>query len=400
MPPPSLMDSSPLPALRRPPLHACTGLRFFAAMGVVAYHFYCPPCEPSGPSLLANLFEAGFTTVSLFFVLSGFILAYNYLGERGGFVGTVRDFYRARFARIYPIYLLALVVDLPLFLHFLRQAEPAATAGETARISVATLTLTQAWLELDRPTWNNMAWTLSAEAFFYALFPFLGLKLARQRSGRLLGIAVFAWLLGASFALADMLFTNLSTGDSTSLVGRGLYVWSQLPRHLIPLTRLPEFVLGMCLGLLFCRRTSPGSQALRTAGLLGTLAALFALLLWLPPKPSPLVQMGVLVPLFALIIWLLAGGVAWQGLKLSSRPLVLLGGASYALYLLHGSMMNYALALNTRTLTLPHNLVALLLVPLAVAGSILLFKRLEEPAREWLRHLGRTRPVAKIEGVR
>lgn len=376
----------PSPPLRRPPLHACTGLRFLAAMGVVAYHFYCAPCEPGVPGFLGQLFQAGFTAVSLFFILSGFILAYNYLGERGGFVGTTRDFYRARFARIYPIYLLALVVDLPLFLHALRAAEPAATPGEVARICTATLTLTQAWLELGRPTWNIMAWTLSTEAFFYALFPLLGPWLARQGSRRLLGLAVGAWLLGTTPMLAASAGAWLGV-EGSSLAGRGLFAWSQLPVELIPVARLPEFVLGVCLGLLFCRRTRPARQPWRTAGLLATCAAIAALLILSPGKPSSLMQAGALVPLFALLIWQLAGGVAGDGLKLGTRPLVLLGGASYALYIVHGSLINYALALNTRTLSLPHNLLALLLVPLAVAFSVFLFKAVEEPARGWLRSL-------------
>jgi peptidoglycan/LPS O-acetylase OafA/YrhL len=379
------MASPPIPPPRRPPLHACTGLRFFAAMGVAGYHFYCPPCVPGAPGFLDKLLQAGFTTVSLFFVLSGFILSYNYLGERGGFVGTMRDFYRARFARIYPIYLLALVVDLPLFLRVLAQAEPAATPGEVARICTATLTLTQGWLELGRPTWNVMAWTLSAEAFFYAVFPWVGRWLARQSSPRLLCVAVGAWLLGASPFFAGELVSWLGAEGSASPGVRVLLAWGQLPFQLIPLMRLPEFILGICLGLLFCRRTSQGRESWRTVGLLATSALIATVIILLPPKPSSLVQMGVLVPLFALCIWLLACGVSGNGLSLGTRPLMQLGGASYALYLLHGSMMGYALALNTRTFALPHNAVALLLVPIAVAISLFLFWFVEEPARRWLR---------------
>lgn len=385
MAPSAFMASSPAPALRRPPLDACTGLRFFAALGVVSYHFYCPPCEPNAPAFLGNLFRAGFTTVSLFFVLSGFILAYNYLDERGGFIGTTRDFYRARFARIYPIYLLALAVDLPLFLRLLSHAEPAAAPGEVAQICAATLTLTQAWLEGGRPVWNTMAWTLSAEAFFYALCPFLGVWLARQSSRRLLAVAVSAWVLGVAPFLAGELASSLGAQGTGSLTVRVLTVWSELPSLLVPLLRLPEFVLGLCLGLLFCRRTRQGSQAWRTAGLLTTAGTIAAVLILLPPTPSAIVQMGVLVPLFAVCIWLLACGVAWKGLGMGTRPLLLLGGASYALYLTHGSLMGLALAVNTRTLTLPHNTVALLLAPATVAASIVLFQFVEEPARRWLR---------------
>lgn len=393
MGPLAFMASSPAPALRRLPLDACTGLRFFAALGVVGYHFYCPPCEPNAPGFLGNLLRAGFTTVSLFFVLSGFILAYNYLDEQGRFIGTARDFYRARFARIYPIYLLALALDLPLFVRLLSQAEPAAPPTEVARICAATLTLTQAWLEGGRPVWNTMAWTLSAEAFFYALFPFLGVWLARQSSRRLLAVAVSAWVLGVAPFLAGALASGLGAQDTSSLTVRLLTAWSQLPSQLVPLLRLPEFVLGLCLGLLFCRRTRQGSQSWRTAGLITTVATIAAVLILLPPTPSAIIQMGALVPLFALCIWLLACGVAWSGLGLATRPLLRLGGASYALYLTHGSLMGFALALNTRTLALPHNAVALLLAPIAVAGSILLFQLVEEPARNWLRKAPRA--VAK-----
>lgn len=380
------MASSLSPALRRPPLHACTGLRFFAALSVVAYHFYCAPCQPAVPEFLGKLFHAGFTTVSLFFVLSGFILAYNYLGEWGGFVGTAREFYRARFARIYPIYLLALAVDIPLFLRTVHQAAPAVTSGELARICVSTLTLTQSWFDLTtRPTWNLMAWTLSIEALFYAVFPFLGPWLARQSSRRLLGAAVALWLLGTTPFVSADLAAKLDTDGALPLMAQALRAWSQYPAWLLPVARLHEFVIGICLGLLFCRRAPGGSHAVRTAGLLATCAALATVIILLPPYPSLAVQMGVLVPLFALSIWLLARGVSGNGLMLGTRPLVLLGGGSYSLYLLHGSLMSYALAVNTRTLALPHNLVALLLAPLAVGLSLLLFLRVEEPARHWLR---------------
>jgi peptidoglycan/LPS O-acetylase OafA/YrhL len=382
----------PAEALRRAPLHALTGLRFLAALGVVGYHFYNPSQGPTAPRAISHLLQAGSHMVGLFFVLSGFILAYNYLGERGGLVGTKWDFYRARFARIYPIYLLALVVDLPLFLHYLRLSEPAATPGETAGIGAATLTLTQAWLNTGRPPWNTMAWTLSVEAFFYAVFPVLGAWLARQGSRRLMGVAAGAWLLGTTPSLA----AELVEPGAASLLVQRLLTWSQHPSSVIVVVLLPQFIVGVCLGVLFCRRMRPGSQALRTAGLLGTVAALAGLIIFLPPKPSALVSSAAFLPLFALCIWLLACGVAWNGLKLGSRPLVLLGGASYALYLIHGSMMGYALAVNTRALKLPHNIVALLMVPVVVAASIFLFKRVEEPARHWLRSLSRVRPAAPV----
>ena len=71
-----MASTPPLASLRRPPLHACTGLRFIAALGVVGYHFYNPSQSPTAPRALSHLLQAGFNMVGLFFVLSGFILAF------------------------------------------------------------------------------------------------------------------------------------------------------------------------------------------------------------------------------------------------------------------------------------------------------------------------------------
>lgn len=57
--------------------------------------------------------EHGYLAVSFFFILSGFILTYNY-ADRWPSV-SLREYLLARFARIYPIYLLALLLELPFF---------------------------------------------------------------------------------------------------------------------------------------------------------------------------------------------------------------------------------------------------------------------------------------------
>src|SRR5690242_15865960 len=93
---------------RRPPLRALTGVRFMAAFYVVAYHSL-PFLKshyrlyPAVEQFLSN----GYLAVGFFYLLSGFILAYTYEGK----IGNLREYMRylvARFARIYPVYLLAL----------------------------------------------------------------------------------------------------------------------------------------------------------------------------------------------------------------------------------------------------------------------------------------------------
>jgi peptidoglycan/LPS O-acetylase OafA/YrhL len=61
---------------------------------------------------MAPVVNAGYASVSFFILLSGFVLAYNYAARaRTGELDKVR-FWKARFTRLYPIYLLSLLLSL------------------------------------------------------------------------------------------------------------------------------------------------------------------------------------------------------------------------------------------------------------------------------------------------
>src|SRR5271170_2509476 len=98
--------------MRKPaPLKALTGLRCFAAVNIVLFHF----SNPQWFGLLAPVVNAGFISVSYFILLSGFVLAFNYAGRaRAGELDRVR-FWKARFTRLYPIYLLSLLLSWRMF---------------------------------------------------------------------------------------------------------------------------------------------------------------------------------------------------------------------------------------------------------------------------------------------
>jgi peptidoglycan/LPS O-acetylase OafA/YrhL len=93
----------------RPQLPAITSLRFFAAIHVVLFHLQCFHLI-TGPSWFQKFCSIGYTGVSFFFVLSGFILVYTYAGRDL----SAREFCRARFARVYPAYTFSLLACAPL----------------------------------------------------------------------------------------------------------------------------------------------------------------------------------------------------------------------------------------------------------------------------------------------
>src|ERR1700676_4406589 len=94
--------------VRPPPLYPLTAVRFLAAFCVVVFHFG-GDLLPHLPVAARLIFERGYISVSFFFVLSGFILAYTYLAGTRPF--PAGRFFRARFARIYPVFLLAFLLE-------------------------------------------------------------------------------------------------------------------------------------------------------------------------------------------------------------------------------------------------------------------------------------------------
>lgn len=155
-----------MPLSRPQKLDALTSLRFFAAAMIVIGHAHFI----FGSLGIANAapLEQG---VSFFFVLSGFILAYNYPTLEGA--GAIKKFWLARFARVWPLHALMLFLWIALIFEFDRQKYFPGFDG-FARLT-ANILLLQAWIPL--PNWainfNGVAWSLSVEFFFYALFPLL-----------------------------------------------------------------------------------------------------------------------------------------------------------------------------------------------------------------------------------
>jgi peptidoglycan/LPS O-acetylase OafA/YrhL len=150
----------------RKQIGALTGLRFFAATYVFVFHFGAGFAQRSGLlDAIVTFLRNGFLGVSIFFVLSGFILTYTYKQR----VDSPQMFAVARFARIYPVYLLALLIALPLALSEL-------TMLDVVRV----LAMVQAWTPFSSTSgfaWIGQAWTLSVEVIFYIFFPFLTMLL-------------------------------------------------------------------------------------------------------------------------------------------------------------------------------------------------------------------------------
>jgi peptidoglycan/LPS O-acetylase OafA/YrhL len=363
-------------AAARPRLRALTSLRFFAAFHVVIFHFQAMQIF-FGPAWFQKLSSIGYVGVTFFFVLSGFILVYTYAGRPV----ILKDFWRARFARIYPAYAFSLLVTAPFFFFAVLTMNIPFFAWAKAHVKLASalvLSLLQAWVPQAALTWNAVAWSLSVEAFFYVLFPFLLLFLIRRAPPQLFLIAGASWL--SSLVLSC--FYVLVNPDRLSVVNAdvlGAFWLNALKFN--PLARLPEFLLGMACGFLFLRSRKDSKLALPLV--LFGIAALALVAYFSGVIPYAILHTALLAPAFAAIVYGFALRPKW-GSILENRWLVLCGDASYSLYLLHSMIIGMYFHSTTGQLRNQNPVGVLVFVLLAVTISALVYRFIEEPARSKL----------------
>ena len=338
---------------------AIDGLRFMAAMGIVARHYAHFSENPMWNGLLAKTY----LFVDLFFIISGFVIAMAY----GNGLHTLEHygtFLQNRLARIYPLHLLV-------FLAFLA-TDIAAWTGLTAPheahvydpVAIASnLAMVQAWGVTDRLWYNYPSWSISAEWFLYLLFPLVAV--AMRRGGAL---ALFA---AAALAVAIL----------EALVRAGLLQgWTSLTYEFGFLRAIPTFLIGAGL---FCavQRSSAlfRSFAWAWAFFLGAIAAMAAQ--W---------DDHIIIALFVLTI-AAATGAERAGAKgfLTGSLMGRLGDWSYAVYLIH-LILGTALVVNIGQRLLHLHGIALDAYILAAIGLVtglagLTYQYFELPARRYLR---------------
>lgn len=368
-------------------LDSLTGLRFLAALHVVLFHF-AKPCLGTAPEGLRNWVGAGYSAVGVFFVLSGFVLAWNYLDRDGRMETGPRAFLAARLARVYPVYLLTFALSAPSTIAASVASNGWAVAlGKSVVAGAATLGLVQAWVPVLALYWNPPGWSVAVEAVFYVLFPWLARALVPRVRPSLLPVALGAvWLVGL---LPPVLFLALWP-EGAGPVDAGTWTTGLAIIKFNPLMRLPEFLLGVLLGWGFVRERAAGAK--RGSGAVMALAGA-ALLVAAgaagPRIPYPLMHNALLAPASGLLVYGLARGGGPLGWLLSRPWLVHLGGASYALYLLQYPVSEGFEAL-ARVLT-PwvdlHSPLALLVgvLALAVPASLWVHRYVETPFRSRVR---------------
>lgn len=252
---------------RRREIDSLTAVRGFAASWVVLYHFW-PWLVILFPALgyLSAVAEMGFLAVPFFFILSGFILSYNYASlfnslRREAYL----QFLAKRLIRIYPVHAFTLLIVLAMVLVSRGVGWELDWSGYTLETFIENCFLVQTWVPDFYLNWNYPSWSISSEWFAYIWFPFAcvltGKFLGRYRSALIASLAAYLTAILIYHLPTDLPFKTLIIVCPTFFLGMCIYylvssgpdgpvIWRYMPEALLVVVAascfLPNWTTVIC----------------------------------------------------------------------------------------------------------------------------------------------------------
>lgn len=328
-------------------LPALTGVRFFAIFHIFLHHLWSLYNYHSGkteatqdlliglkdfPETLLIIMSNGWVSTSLFFILSGFILAYMYWGEDGQFTISKRRFWLLRFARIYPIHLLVLLILIVFkFPTYVDQNVPIELVVSSA---IGTSLLIQAWVPAWIPMWSWPTWTISAMIFLYLVMPYIIAVLSRL-SRRQLIIALIAMPVLSilpTIVYAIMMDMGIPWNMNTELFFNNF-----------PLFWVPYFAAGMLITRIFSLNRFSASQQTPSLFAWGDFAFIIVIIIaCIPDIKQPMqlfIRQGLLMPLYIVFILDLARGKGIMAKVFTLPGSKFLGETGFSLFIWQSVIM-------------------------------------------------------------
>ncbi|UOU99048.1 acyltransferase [Chryseobacterium daecheongense] len=331
-----------------------TFTRFVAAIAIVISHFN-KDLFLYQINYISDIFLRANVGVSYFFILSGFIMIVAY--HKKDQIDYL-DFYRNRFARIYPLYIVGLLLYL---------------ITKSSNFSVYKLILylfgIQSWIPGEALVLNFPGWSISVEFLFYLLFPLLYNRYYSKQNKSIWVIAIIIWVI-------TQVFSNFYVGSSWY---EGPHTKSHEFGFYFPLLHLNEFLVGNLAGMFFVRHHKQKNYDLPVILLFATI---LLALIFIPLN----FHNGLMAVLFIPLIILISYNNGLLTKIFSLKPLEYLGEISYAIYIVHIPVL-YILReiLKWKHQLLDINLVFWIYIAVLLIVSALFYRWVEKPLRDYLK---------------
>jgi peptidoglycan/LPS O-acetylase OafA/YrhL len=332
-----------------------TFIRFIAALWIVFFHFGLKVPNIDEFNLILSIVSNGFQAVTFFYVLSGFIMAYLYYNASLNNKFNFLKYWRARFARIYPAYCVALLLTFLIFLNWGFRLN--------YNLCISELFCLQTWFHFKDPYYNFPDWSISVEFFFYLCFPFL-LKYFVKLNFRSLSIITFVF-----WALTQIFYNALTDSVQKTIIN-------------LPLLHLSIFIIGVYGGIIYFRyRTQIDNfSKIKLYLLFIFISSVFISFHILTETKE---NVGLFSPLFLLLIVMLVSDNTKFTRIFSNKISNYLGTISYSMYIfqypiyIFSKMFADKIEVNTQSLSF---LISYILI--LIFGSMLTHKFIEKPFRK------------------
>ncbi len=280
-------------------------LRLFAALAVVGYHYFFRAAAGS-PILMDVEYPAiapfaiyGYLGVNLFFLISGYVIAWSAEGR------TAIEFAVARFVRIYPGFVVCMTISALVLVLAADPQLPASLGQYIANLAIFSPALGQPFID-------GVYWSIVLELVFYGW----------------VAIAIVTGVF-ASLRLEFIAAMLIASAINEGFVGSGAL-------RLVLLTDFaPLFALGMLTQYIHSRGVSPESMLLAIAAFALTFANATIGRDWMAAHYGVALPNDALIIANAANVALFLAALAVGPRVGSSAVTIAIGGLTYPLYLLH-----------------------------------------------------------------
>ena len=372
---------------------ALTGVRAIAAYMVCFHHFNPIPssfkAEGGWKLLLYGVFNEMYIGVSLFFVLSGFLICYRYY--ESGIALNKQWFGRyllSRVARVYPMFFLTtllafLFIELnPARYEVYPFGMASRTMAEQVAVVLLNVTMLKGFFEEYIYTGVSQSWSLTVEECFYVSVPFFMLLVRRSR---------WALLVLPAILLLAMVGLVITIGKSGF---HGLFTNLEFALNFTFLGRCVEFFVGMALALFVLRQQKRNAEVAGTrrgwftlAGSLAVIGCLVAMAALAAKENvgfakdafAGIAFNNVLLPFaVAVLFYGLIAERTWVSKVLSTSFFDLLGKSSYVFYLIHVGVISVLI----KVYIIHNSIIQFVLLNVL---AVLLYKFVESPLHSWFK---------------
>lgn len=306
---------------------ALTGIRAIAAYMVYIVHTDPFSVKRFG-QIVFDFFDEFHVGVTIFFVLSGFLITYNYYEEEKL---NFKHYFINRFARIYPMYFLLTTLT---FLFF------AFSEGKNSItdfwIYLSNITFIRGFSDIYKHTGLGQGWTLTVEEMFYVLAPLFFIVIKKSKLFLFL-TPLFIFSVGL---IVVEIFKN-----------RDFFGFMQNNQFMIELTffgRCFEFFIGIALALVVKRNIKiPFFNQFTYLGILGICISIYLISVLKGTTNTGMnSNLGlfintIILPIFGIVplFYGLIYEKTWISQLLETKLFQLLGKSSYVFYLVHLSFI-------------------------------------------------------------